>query len=235
MNKQTTGNALLSLTVGILMLAGSPAMAQDDDQGGEGEYYVNPNNEVWVNSEGECWFNPNAPKTQPREKCGDMVEQAAAPEPPTDSDGDGVPDSRDKCPGTPPGTPVNRLGCPQEKQAPVVLKGVHFEFDSATLTQDAENRLDNVVNALQAAEDINVRIEGHTDSIGSAAYNLDLSQRRADSVKTYLVNHGISASRMITRGYGETQPVAPNNEPDGSDNPAGRAKNRRVELEVIDR
>lgn len=156
------------------------------------------------------------------------------PPPPTDSDGDGVPDNRDRCPGTAPGTEVNRFGCPTVDKAPVVLKGVTFEFDSARLTATAENRLANVVNALQAAERIDVRIEGHTDSLGTAAYNLRLSQERADSVKRYLVQHGISPARLVTRGYGETRPVAPNTLPNGEDNPAGRAKNRRVELHVID-
>lgn len=164
----------------------------------------------------------------------------AAPEPapkpvpvqPADSDGDGVPDNRDQCPGTPPGTPVTANGCPVEKQAPVVLKGVTFEFNSANLTQQAERRLDNVVNALQGSPKIRVRVEGNTDSIGSASYNLKLSQQRADSVKAYLVSHGIASSRMTTLGYGETRPVAPNTKPDGRDNPAGRAQNRRVELHV---
>lgn len=151
---------------------------------------------------------------------------------PLDSDGDGVPDNRDQCPGTPPGTQVNANGCPVEKESPVVLKGVTFEFNSARLTAQAERRLDNVVNALRASQGFNVRVEGHTDSIGSASYNLDLSQRRADSVKAYLTSHGVAASRLNTRGFGETRPVAPNTKPNGSDNPAGRAQNRRVELHV---
>lgn len=157
-----------------------------------------------------------------------------APVQPADSDGDGVPDSRDQCPGTPPGTPVTANGCPVEKQAPVVLKGVTFEFNSSKLTQQAERRLDNVVNALKGSPKIQVRVEGHTDSIGSAAYNLKLSQKRADSVKAYLVSHGIAPNRMTSRGFGETRPVAPNTKPNGKDNPAGRAQNRRVELHVND-
>lgn len=153
---------------------------------------------------------------------------------PADSDGDGVPDSSDQCPGTPPGTEVDANGCPVEEEAPIVLKGVQFEYNSAKLTADAQDRLDNVVNALKGSSDIDVRIEGHTDSLGNAAYNLKLSQERADSVKRYLVDHGISSSRLTTKGYGETRPVAPNTKPDGSDNPAGRAKNRRVELHVTE-
>lgn len=174
------------------------------------------------------------PEAEPEPVTEPAPEPAPEPPPePTDSDGDGVPDDRDRCPGTPSGTEVNRFGCPEEKEEPIVLKGVTFEFDSAKLTSQAEDRLDNVVNALQSADQIDVRVEGHTDSIGSASYNLKLSQRRADSVKDYLVEHGIDGSRLRTEGFGETRPVAPNTNPDGSDNPEGRAKNRRVELHVV--
>lgn len=170
--------------------------------------------------------NPNAPKPAP----------APAPPPPAplDSDGDGVLDRNDQCPGTAAGVQVDVNGCPLEKDEPIVLKGVTFEYNSAKLTAEAENRLDNVVSALRAERGTSVRIEGHTDSIGSASYNLDLSQRRADSVKAYLIEHGIDANRLATQGYGETRPVAPNTKPNGADNPAGRAQNRRVELDVVD-
>ncbi|WP_353253212.1 OmpA family protein [Salinisphaera sp. PC39] len=171
-----------------------------------------------------------APEPQPKP----APAPAPTPAEPLDSDGDGVPDESDRCPGTPAGTEVDEVGCPAEKEEPIVLQGVRFEFNSAKLTADAERRLDNVVNALQASESIEVRIEGHTDSVGNAAYNLKLSQERADSVKAYLVDHGIAASRLNTKGYGETRPVAPNTKPNGSDNPEGRAKNRRVEMHVVD-
>ncbi|HET8790544.1 MAG TPA: OmpA family protein [Modicisalibacter sp.] len=139
---------------------------------------------------------------------------------PLDSDGDGVPDYMDQCPNTPAGAEVNALGC----EGDVVLHDVHFEFDSAKLTADTERYLDTVAEKLDANESVYVRIEGHTDSIGSEAYNLDLSQRRADSVKDYLASQGIDASRMRTIGYGEEQPIATN------ETAAGRALNRRVEL-----
>lgn len=158
---------------------------------------------------------------------------APAPVAPADSDGDGVPDNRDQCPGTPPGTQVTANGCPVERAAPVVLKGVTFEFNSAQLTTQAGSRLDNVVNALQGSPEIKIRVEGHTDSIGSSSYNLDLSQQRANSVKAYLSSHGIAANRMASAGFGESRPVAPNTKPNGEDNPTGRAQNRRVELHVV--
>jgi len=159
--------------------------------------------------------------------------QAAAPAPapapaqPMDSDGDGVIDANDQCPGTPRGTQVDARGCPIEKQAPIVLKGVTFEFDSAKLTSQAENRLDNVVDALQASDEITFRIDGYTDSIGTEQYNQGLSQRRVDSVRSYLMQHGITSSRITgTQGHGESNPVATN------ETAAGRAQNRRVELNV---
>ena len=121
-----------------------------------------------------------------------------------------------------------------EKKAPVILHGVTFEFDSAQLTAQAEHRLDNVHDALVASPEVDFRIEGYTDSIGAAAYNQKLSEERAHSVSDYLTSHGIASTRITdVIGYGEENPVAPNTNPDGTDNPEGRAKNRRVELHVV--
>ncbi|GAB2799941.1 hypothetical protein GCM10027040_29300 [Halomonas shantousis] len=139
---------------------------------------------------------------------------------PLDSDGDGVPDYQDQCPDTPAGTEVNALGCP----ADLVLRDVNFEFDSAQLTENAETILDRVAEKLVSNENVRVRLEGHTDSIGSAAYNKELSQRRAESVKEYLASQGVSQDRMTAIGYGEEQPIATN------ETAEGRAENRRVEL-----
>lgn len=117
-----------------------------------------------------------------------------------------------------------------EEPAPIVLRGVHFKFDSAQLTQPAQSRLNNVGAALHAAPDVTFSIAGHTDAIGSNAYNQRLSERRAQSVKTYLVGHGINDNRITAvTGYGETRPVATNATPEG------RAQNRRVELDVTSR
>lgn len=138
---------------------------------------------------------------------------------PLDSDGDGVPDYMDQCPDTPAGAEVNALGCVDD----LVLQDVNFEFDSAKLTAGAEGILDGVADKLSGSN-VRVRLEGHTDSVGSDAYNKDLSQRRADSVKAYLSSRGIDSNRMQATGFGEEQPVASN------DTDAGRAQNRRVEL-----
>jgi outer membrane protein OmpA-like peptidoglycan-associated protein len=111
----------------------------------------------------------------------------------------------------------------------VVLPGVHFGFDRADLAAAAKDTLDKeVVTELAANPGQTVRIEGHTDSVGNDAYNLALSQRRADAVKAYLVSKGIAGSRIETTGLGETKPVASNDTADG------RAQNRRVELKVLE-
>jgi len=110
-----------------------------------------------------------------------------------------------------------------------VLRGVNFETNKATLTVNAKTLLDDVVVALKARPDIKVAVQGHTDSRGSDAYNLRLSQRRATTVRSYLIGKGIDAARMTSVGLGETMPVA-DNETD-----EGRELNRRVELKVVDR
>ncbi len=145
----------------------------------------------------------------------------------TDSDGDGVDDAKDKCPGTAAGTRVDSVGCPilfTEARTPVVLRGVTFEIGRSALKPDSYTILDIVAASLVANPDIKIEIAGHTDNTGSAATNTRLSQARAEAVRAYLASKGVAPDRMIARGYGPTQPVAPNT------TPAGRAQNRRVEL-----
>lgn len=138
-----------------------------------------------------------------------------------DSDGDGVPDYLDKCPETPLGTPVDANGC---SAILATLEGVHFNFDSATLTSEAKSILNSVASTISTHPSQNIVIEGHTDSTGSDSYNLDLSQRRAESVMNYLTSKGVSSSRLRAVGRGESDPVASNSDA------AGRKMNRRVEI-----
>lgn len=114
------------------------------------------------------------------------------------------------------------------KPAPVVidLKGVFFESNSDVIKPESKVILDRAVATLNKHSKIKVEVAAHTDNRGSDAYNKDLSGKRASSVMAYLNSHGIDASRLTSRGYGESRPIATNN----SD--AGRAKNRRVELRV---
>jgi OmpA-OmpF porin, OOP family len=108
---------------------------------------------------------------------------------------------------------------------------VNFDYDKVTIKSEFRPVLDEAAQTLQDNPEINVRIEGHTDSIGSDSYNQELSERRAEAVKQYLVSKGIAASRLGTEGKGETEPIADNTK-DGRDNPEGRAMNRRAELKV---
>ena len=107
-----------------------------------------------------------------------------------------------------------------------------FDFDKSTLKPEGKAKLDDLVSKLGAINLEVIIAVGHTDSIGSVPYNQKLSVRRAESVKAYLVSKGIEANRIYTEGKGKSQPIAPNTV-NGKDNPAGRAKNRRVEIEVV--
>jgi len=145
----------------------------------------------------------------------------------SDADGDGVDDTKDKCPGTAAGTRVDAAGCPilfNEAKTPVVLRGVTFETGRSALKPDSYTILDIVAASLIANPDIKIEIAGHTDNTGTAATNTRLSQARADAVRAYLASKGVGPERMVARGYGPSQPVAPNT------TLAGRAQNRRVEL-----
>ena len=146
---------------------------------------------------------------------------------PIDSDGDGVPDYLDKCPGTPAGAKVDANGCPPAGDTLAIVTNVNFDFDSARIRNDSEAKLDRVVRILQDNPGVRVRVEGHTDSTGPEKYNMDLSYRRAESVKNYLVGKGIDANRLSVVGYGETKPLVSNK------TRAGRAVNRRVEFKVL--
>ena len=134
-----------------------------------------------------------------------------------DADMDGVPDSQDQCPSTPYGARVDARGC-------WILQNVNFDFNKADIKPQYFTILDQVASVLIANPDVGITIEGHTDSKGGDDYNMKLSQQRADSVKNYLVGKGVAGSRLSTRGYGKTRPIATN------DTEEGRALNRRIEL-----
>ncbi|MBL7737673.1 MAG: OmpA family protein [Chitinophagaceae bacterium] len=142
----------------------------------------------------------------------------------TDTDGDTVPDEEDKCP-TEKGLPENN-GCPTLEQFKFDAGKVQFVTGSATLTKVAMAELDKGAKIMQEHPTLNVSVEGHTDNTGTPALNQKLSEKRAAAVKAYLVKKGVSADRLTTAGYGQTQPVGDNK------TSAGRAANRRVEFKI---
>ena len=148
-----------------------------------------------------------------------------------DSDGDGVTDCNDRCPASQAGQTIGPDGCPVPLT--IDLRGVNFDFDKSTLRPDAVATLEQAVSILSNYAEMRVEVAGHTDSVGSDAYNQNLSQRRASAVYDYLTSHGIDSARISgPTGYGEARPIAPNTNADGTDNPEGRARNRRTELNV---
>jgi len=152
------------------------------------------------------------------------VEKVVVEEAQVDDDGDGVINERDKCPNTPQGAKVDGNGCVVEQT--LVMRDITFEFDSARLTANAQRLMENVVAFLRNDPSTRIAISGHTDSRGSDAYNMKLSRDRANEVRDYLVGYGIDASRLEAAGYGESRPVASN------DNDEGRELNRRVEFQI---
>jgi len=184
-----------------------------------------------VAAAGGCGFSVRADGFKDSGDMGDFVKNVflaeiakPAPKPvakPMDSDGDGVTDDKDKCPNTPKGATVDARGC--WTYAAVVMYG----FDSAEIKSEAFPMLDEAVSILKKNPELKVEIDGHTDNIGPAAYNMNLSERRAKSVMEYFVDKGVEAERLTTKGFGLTMPAVSN------DTEEGRAKNRRVTLTPV--
>lgn len=146
-----------------------------------------------------------------------------------DSDGDGVPDIDDRCPNTKGN--ISNKGCPEitkedAKRITYIGSKIFFENNSDKLKVASLNQLDELAKILNRYEGAYLTIEGHTDSNGSDDFNKNLSQKRTESVRTYLIGKGISESRLIGIGFGESKPIANNK------TTLGRAKNRRVELKT---
>jgi OOP family OmpA-OmpF porin len=164
-------------------------------------------------------FGWGAPRPAPK------VEEPPPPPPPpppakcADSDNDGVCDEMDKCPNTPAGVKVDKVGCPLEQTLKLL-----FDFDSAELRPESITELERLVKFMGDVPFATALIEGHTDSKGSDAYNLKLSDRRAKSVFDYLTSRGVDPARLSSIGKGESMPIADNATEEG------RQENRRVML-----
>lgn len=166
----------------------------------------------------------------PETPAGDQVDANGCTLP-KDADRDSVADASDRCPDTPAGETVDANGCrilfESLSQRRLILHGVNFETGKAALTPESAVILDEVAGSLAANSEIRVEVQGHTDSRGSRALNRRLSLARANAVRQYLIEHGVPADRLSARGYGPDRPLAS----DTTD--AGRAQNRRVELDRL--
>jgi len=151
-----------------------------------------------------------------------IVAPPPPPPPPAkcaDTDGDGVCDEADKCPGTPAGTKVDSVGCPMEQTLKLL-----FDFDSAELRPESITELERVVTFMGDVPFAKAMVEGHTDSVGTEEYNQALSDRRAKAVFDYLTSRGVDPARLSSIGHGELKPIADNTTAEG------RQLNRRVML-----
>ncbi|MBQ21580.1 MAG: hypothetical protein CMD31_12555 [Flavobacteriales bacterium] len=114
-----------------------------------------------------------------------------------------------------------------------IISKILYDYDSYEINEPSKKELDKLITILKKNKDIGVELSSHTDDIGSASFNLSLSQKRADAAVEYILSKGIEKKRIIAKGYGKAHPIAPNKLPNGDDNPEGRAKNRRTEFKVI--
>lgn len=148
--------------------------------------------------------------------------------PDKDTDGDGVPDSKDECPNVKGKKEHN--GCVLSKAEKEIIRkasaNIYFESGSAKIKEESFESLQTLAGLLNKHPEIKTTVEGHTDSSGDSAFNLQLSKDRAAAVRDYLVKHGESLDNIASEGYGSSKPVASN------DTKEGRAKNRRVEIVV---
>ena len=150
----------------------------------------------------------------------------------SDIDNDGVPNMLDNCPGI--AGPKENYGCKESqlvilrKNQIEILEHIFFKTDSAEIEERSFPLLDNIASVMKVHPEIpHVRIEGHTDNTGDPAYNIDLSQRRAEAVVQYLKEHGIGEERISGRGFGAEQPIEDNGTEEG------RAANRRVAFTIM--
>lgn len=145
---------------------------------------------------------------------------------PGDADADGVANDLDACADTPVGARVDARGCSLAGERIAIITNINFDFDRTNVRNNVKKRLSRVIQLLRERPELDVQVVGYTDDVGSLEYNLALSLRRAESVRSYIIAQGIDGARLSVAGRGMSDPLVPNATPEG------RAVNRRVEFVV---
>ena len=114
----------------------------------------------------------------------------------------------------------------------LILRNIFFDYNRATLRPRSKHELNKIYGFMNENAEVKIVVSGHTDSRGNDEYNMRLSKDRAQAVADYLIRNGIASNRLSAVGYGETRPIARNENADGSDNPTGRQLNRRIEISL---
>ena len=189
--------------------------------------WLSASGEVWKNASGECWRNASwTPATAAPGCDGAIVEEptlapAPAPVAPPAPQVDQAPPATQSTPPTPAPAPVS------VSSKVTYAADTFFDFNKSVIKPEAKAKLDDLVDKIKAINLEVIIAVGHTDAVGSDEYNQKLSMRRSNAVKAYLISKGVDKTRIYTEGKGEKQPVADNGTKEG------RAKNRRVEIEVV--
>jgi OOP family OmpA-OmpF porin len=208
----------LAMLVATVALATS-AVAQDINN------WRNASGEVWKNASGQCWRNSSWTPATAAKDCDGALAPAPAPAPaPAAAPAPAPAPAAAPAPAPRPAAPAP---APAAATKVTYAADAFFDFDKAVLKPEGKAKLDDLVGKIKAINLEVIIAVGHTDSVGADAYNQKLSVRRSEAVKAYLVTKGIEKNRVYTEGKGEKQPVADNKTPEG------RAKNRRVEIEVV--